>query len=95
MPFLCRDHGLYGQDGLAWAIYDELLPNSSDLCAFAGTGSECTFNGLIQLINDTRDRADHPGFGMGLALHGTWVFSEERAFLATASDAYMEVLWRP
>lgn len=93
VPFPCKDHGLYGQDGLAWSIYDELLPNSSDLCAFAGGSSKCTFNDLIQLIGDTRDRADHPGFGMGLALHGTWVISEERAYLATASDSYMEVLW--
>lgn len=91
IPFPCEDHGLYGQDGLAWALYDELVPNPTDLCAYGGDKSECSFNDLIQLVADSRDQPDHPGFGKGLALHGAWVLSEERAYLASASDAFIEV----
>lgn len=90
IPFPCEDHGLYGQDGLAWALYDELVPNPTDLCAYGGDKSECSFNDLIQLVADSRDQPDHPGFGKGLALHGAWVLSEERAYLASASDAFIE-----
>lgn len=93
IPFPCVNAGLHGQDGLAWALYDELVADPTDLCAFGGNESECSFNGLLKVLQDSRDAADHPGFGMGLALHGAWVFSEERAYLASASDAFMEVWW--
>jgi len=88
-PFPCTEFAERGLSGFSFTLYKKLWPSSSDLCVYAGDINDCTFNGMIDYLNDTR-APGHPGYGMALGVTGALVFSPVRRRLGISSSSILE-----
>eukprot|EP00168_Porphyra_purpurea_P012746 TRINITY_DN3410_c0_g1_i9.p1 TRINITY_DN3410_c0_g1~~TRINITY_DN3410_c0_g1_i9.p1 ORF type:complete len:432 (+),score=59.03 TRINITY_DN3410_c0_g1_i9:468-1763(+) len=88
-PFPCTEFAERGIRGFSFTLHEKLWPSSSDLCVYAGDIDECTFNGLVDYLNDTRTPG-HPGHGMALGVSGALVFSPARRRLGLSSSSILE-----
>lgn len=88
-PFPCTEFAVRGLSGFSFSFYKKLWPSSPDLCVYAGDVDECTFNGLVDFLSDTRTLG-HPGYGMAFAVVNALVFSPVRRQLGISSSSILE-----
>jgi len=88
-PFPCTEFAERGLSGFSFSLYKKLWPSSPDLCVYAGDIDDCTFNGMIEYMNETRTPG-HPGYGMALGVTGALVFSPLRRRLGISSSSILE-----
>lgn len=89
-PFPCGEYGSRNLSGLSFGLHATAWPAPTDLCAWAGP--DCTFNGMVELLADSRVPG-HPGHGMALGAGGLLSFTSRRARLGTSSDSMFEARW--